>query len=190
MGKKLNDGHHLLLWSRPHQVQQRPSRTFQQPYLWCWRHPHNSCVTSIPLLPSTIQDLCWSLQSKRCSSTSTPSTLSETDGYSRKLTGFLPTPFIWLQLCLQVLWRDVVFLLFTLRRFRFTLPTATITAAAQTATAIAACDEPTEHKQGLQRTEDKEIFITCAYHATITEFVRLRYRNQRPKIQQCRHRTY
>lgn len=58
-------------------------------------------------------------------------------------------PFIWLQLCLQVLWRDVEFLLFAFGRLRFTLPTATITAAAQTAAAVAACDEPTEHKQGL-----------------------------------------
>lgn len=58
-------------------------------------------------------------------------------------------PFIWLQLCLQVLWRDVVFLLLAFRRFRFTLPTAAITAATQTAAAVAACDEPTEHEQGL-----------------------------------------
>lgn len=85
-------------------------------------------------------------------------------------------PFIWLQLCLQVLWRDIEFLLFAFGRFRFTLPTATITAAAQTAAAVAACDEPTEHKQGLQRTKNTEIVITCVSCAMTTEFVRLGYR--------------
>lgn len=82
---------------------------------------------------------------------------------------FLPTPFIWLQLCLQILWRDVVLLLFALGRFGFTLPAAAVTAAAEAAAAVAARDDPAERKQGLQRTEDKGTLTTCAYQAVTTQ---------------------
>lgn len=87
---------------------------------------------------------------------------SQPEGCWRHPAAFLPTPFIRLQLCLQVLWRDVVLLLLTLGRFRFTLPAAAVTAAAQTAAAIAACDEPTEHEQGLRGTGEGETFTACA----------------------------
>jgi len=159
-GRKLNNGD-LLLWTWP-QVPRRPSVSFQQLRLRRQRYPRNSCAPSIPSPSSATRELGWSLQS---SSPSSRSPRTDTGGHARSLTVFLPTPFVWLQLCLQVLWRDVVLLLFAFRRFRFTLPAAAITAAAQTATAIAAGDEPAEHKQGLQKTGAQQTFITCAYHA-------------------------
>lgn len=68
--------------------------------------------------------------------------------YSR--LGLVLTPFVRLQLGLQVFGGHIEILVGIVSRPRFTSPTAAVTAAAQTATEVAAGRQATSYKQSLQ----------------------------------------
>lgn len=68
---------------------------------------------------------------------------------TRPCLGWALTPFIRLQLCLQVFGGYVEFCLLTLRCLGLTFPTAAVKATAQTAAAVAAGEEATDNEQCL-----------------------------------------
>ena len=69
--------------------------------------------------------------------------------HTHKALGCTLTPFIRLQLCLQVFRGYVEFCLLTLRCLGLAFPTAAVKATAQTAAAVAAGEEATNNKQRL-----------------------------------------
>lgn len=69
--------------------------------------------------------------------------------HTHKVLGWALTPFIRLQLCLQVFRGYVEFCLLTLRCLRLAFPTAAVKATAQTAAAVAAGEEATDDEQSL-----------------------------------------
>lgn len=69
--------------------------------------------------------------------------------HTHKVLGWVLTPFIRLQLGLQVFGGYVEFCLLTLRCLGLAFPTAAVKATAQTAAAVAAGEEATDNKQRL-----------------------------------------
>lgn len=122
---------------------------------WAGTAPCTCFTSSVHVHTSTVPDattntlgtvsvpscLTRQLTPFRASAGSTP--------HTHKVLGWVLTPLIRLQLCLQVFRRYVEFCLFTLRCLGLALPTAAVKATAQTAAAVAAGEEATDNEQGL-----------------------------------------
>lgn len=122
---------------------------------WAGTAPCTCFTSSVHVHTSTVPDattntlgtvsvpscLTRQLTPFRASAGSTP--------HTHKALGCTLTPFIRLQLCLQVFRGYVEFCLLTLRCLGLAFPTAAVKATAQTAAAVAAGEEATNNKQRL-----------------------------------------
>lgn len=145
---------------------------------WAGTAPCTCFTSSVHVHTSTVPDAT----TNTLSTVSVPSCLTRqltpfrasagSTPHTHKALGCTLTPFIRLQLCLQVFRGYVEFCLLTLRCFGLAFPTAAVKATAQTAAAVAAGEEATDNKQRLGERENTDWHYGASrahrpYHKTL-----------------------